>query len=130
MKIPLNRLKLLKIILLLFCFSSCLAQSEIENKIEGKWILVAETDSLDDSINPFGDSNSEPKLNTTITFDLNDKIYINQNGNEYNANYKVRDSILIIGNRQYIITELNENKMIYKDKNGLLDKHYEYKKAK
>ena len=48
--------------------------------------------------------------------------------NEYDATYKLTDSILTIGNRKYVIVKLEKNKLIYKDKGGLFDNHYEYKK--
>ncbi|WP_341200709.1 hypothetical protein [Croceibacter atlanticus] len=123
-------IKLLTITPLILFIGSCLAQSEIEDRIIAKWISVVEMDSLDSSINPFGDSYSKVELNTTIIFDTNDMVFINQNGNEYNANYSIKDSILTIGNRQYIIIEITNNKLIYKDKNGLLNKQYEFKRAK
>ena len=49
-------------------------KSESEKKLIGKWILVAETDSFDDDIEPLGetdsesDSDSKEKLKTTLTF--------------------------------------------------------------
>ena len=50
-------------------------------------------------------------------------------GNEYNATYKLTDSTLTLGNRKYIIVRLDKEKLIYKVKDHLFDKHYEYKKV-
>ncbi len=111
----------------------CSAQSESEKKLIGKWILVAETDSFDEDIEPLGETKSESdskaELKTTLTFNKDKTIFINQMGNEYNATYKLTDSILTIGNRNYILIEIDKKKLIYKNKGGLFDKQYAYKKA-
>mgnify|MGYP000629448142 CR=1 FL=1 len=119
---------------LILGINSCKAQSISENKLIGKWVLVAETDSFPDDIEPLtekeSESNSKSELETTLTFNKDKTIFINQMGNEYQAIYKLSDSILTIGNRNYILIEIDENKLIYKNKGGLFNKHYEYKKIK
>lgn len=111
------------------------SESETEKKLIGKWVLVVETDSFDDDIEQLTENDSESEydakteLETTLTFNIDKSIFINQKGNEYNSNYKLTDSILTIGNRKYILLEIDKKKLIYKDKDGLFDKHYEYKKA-
>ncbi len=131
-------MRILIILTLIFGINSCTAQSESEKKLIGKWILVAETDSWDDeNIEPLGENNSESdsatdskkELKTTLTFKTDKTIFINQMGNEYNSTYKLTDSLLTIGNRNYILLEIDKEKLFYKDKNGLLDRHYEYKKV-
>ena len=125
-------MKTLIILTLIFGINSCTAQSESEKKIIGKWILIAETDSFDDDIEQLAETESKSdrkaELKTTLTFNKDKSIFINQMGNEYNATYKLIDSTLTIGNRNYSIIEIDKKKLIYKDKDGLLDKHYEYKK--
>ncbi|WP_405568940.1 hypothetical protein [Winogradskyella sp. Asnod2-B02-A] len=128
-------MRILIILTLIFGVNSCTAQSESEKKLIGKWILVAETDSFDDDIEPLTENNSESEsdskteLETTLTFNKDKTIFINQMGNEYDATYKLTDSILTIGNRNYILIEINKKKLIYKNKGGLFDKQYEYKKS-
>ena len=130
-----SKLNLLILLTLILGINSCKAQSLSENKLIGKWILVAETDSFPDDIEPLTENNSDSEsesdskaeLKTTLTFNKDKKIFINQMGNEYNATYNLTDSILTIGNRKYIIVKLEKNKLIYKDKDGLFNKHYEYK---
>jgi heat shock protein HslJ len=133
-------MRILIILTLIFGINSCTAQSESESekKLIGKWILVAETDSWDDeNIEPLGENNSESdsvpdsktELKTYLTFNIDKTIFINQMGNEYNATYKLTDSLLTIGNRNYILLEIDKEKLFYKDKNGLLDRHYEFKKV-
>ena len=118
---------------MIFGINSCIAQSESEKKLIGKWILVAEMDSFDDDIGQLGETDSGTEsiaeLKNTLTFSKDKTIFINQMGNEYNSTYKLTDSILAIGNRTYIIVEIDKNKLIYKDKDGLFDNHYEYKKT-
>ena len=128
-------MRILIILTLIFGINSCSAQSEIKNNIIGKWILVVKTDSFDNEIEPLTEKDSESEtetkteLETTLTFNKDKTILINQMGNEYNANYKLTDSILTIGNRIYILVEINKEKLIYKDKDGLFNNHYEYKKT-
>jgi hypothetical protein len=128
-------MRILIILTLIFGINSCKAQSISENKLYGKWILVAETDSFPDDIEPLtendsdSDSDSTAELKTTLTFNKDKTIFINQMGNEYDATYKLIDSILTIGNRNYIIVKIDKNKLIYKNKDGLFDKFYEYKKV-
>ena len=128
-------MRTLIILYLILGINSCTAQSESEKKLIGKWILIAESDSLPDDIEPLTENNSESESDekteqeTTLTFNIDKSIFINQKGNEYNSTYKLTDSILTIGNRNYIIVEIDKNKLIYKNKGGLFDKHYEYKKV-
>ncbi|WP_179340055.1 hypothetical protein [Winogradskyella ludwigii] len=127
-------MRILIMLTLILGINSCKAQSISENKLIGKWVLVAETDSFPDDIEPLtekeSESNSKSELETTLTFNKDKTIFINQMGNEYQAIYKLSDSILTIGNRNYILIEIDENKLIYKNKGGLFNKHYEYKKIK
>ncbi|MBA6154836.1 hypothetical protein [Gelidibacter maritimus] len=128
-------MRILIILTLIFGISSCTAQSESEKKLIGKWILVAETNSFPDDIEPLtendskSESDSKTELETTLTFNKDKTIFINQMGNEYDATYKLTDSILTIGNRNYILIEVDKKKLIYKNKGGLFDKQYEYKKS-
>ncbi|WP_166968098.1 META domain-containing protein [Yeosuana marina] len=131
-------MRILIILTLILGINSCKAQSISENELIGKWILVAETDSFPDDIEPLtendsdseSESDSKAELKTTLTFNKDKTIFINQMGNEYNATYKLTDSTLTLGNRIYIIVRLDKEKLIYKVKDHLFDKHYEYKKVK
>lgn len=128
-------MRILIILTLIFGINSCTAQSESEKKLIGKWILVTETNSFPEDIEPLTENNSESEselkteLKTTLTFNKDKTIFINQMGNEYDATYKLTDSTLTLGNRKYIIVKLDKKKLIYKDKDGLFDNHYEYKKV-
>ncbi len=130
-----SKLNIIILLILIFGINSCIAQFEPEKKLTGKWILVAETDSFDDDIEPLtendseSETNSKTELKTTLTFKKDKTIFINQMGNEYNATYKLSDSTLTLGNRKYIIVHLDKEKLIYKAKDHLFDKHYEYKRV-
>ncbi|OAB77388.1 hypothetical protein [Cochleicola gelatinilyticus] len=77
------------ILTLILGINSCKAQSISENKLYGKWILVEETDSLPDDIEPLTENNSDSdsdsesesdskaELKTTLTFNKDKKIFIN-----------------------------------------------------
>jgi hypothetical protein len=132
-------MKALIILTYIFGINSCIAQSESEKKLIGKWILVEETDSFDDDIESLditaaefksgSDSDSNVELTTTLTFYKDKTIVINQMGNEYNSIFKLTDSMLTLGNRNYILIEIDKNKLIYKDKDGLFENHYKYKRT-
>lgn len=130
-----STLKVLILLTLISGINSCKGQSEPDKKLIGKWILVAETDSFDDDIEPLTENDSESESDekteseTTLTFNIDKSIFINQKGNEYNATYKLTDSTLTLGDRKYIIIKLDKKKLIYKDKGGLFDNHYVYKKV-
>lgn len=126
-------MRILIFITLILAFYSCTAQSKPEKKLLGKWTLVSETDSSSDEeivLLTVGDSKLKKELKTTLVFKANRRVYINQNGNEYNATYKLTDSTLILGRRKYSIVQLDKKKLIYKVKDHLFNKQYEYKKEK
>ena len=128
------KLKINILFILILGINISVAQSESEKTIIGKWILIEETDSFPDDIKLLTENNSELKTNskakskTTLTFNIDKSIFINQNENVYNSYYKLTDSILSIGNRNYILLKVDNSKLIYKNKDGLFNKHYKYKK--
>ena len=93
---------------------SCSAQSESEEKLIGKWILVAKTDSFPDDIEPLSENDSESNSNsktelekTTLTFKKDKTFEILTLRYGYDSTYKLTDSTLTLGNRDYIIVRLN-----------------------
>mgnify|MGYP003637230132 CR=1 FL=1 len=134
-------MKILVVFTLIIGINSCSAQSESEEKLIGKWILINKTSTWDESIEPIEEINPESKSQTepkeklkeevtTLAFNKDKTIFVNQMGNKFNSIYKVTDSIMTIGSREYIIVEIDENKLVFKDKDGLFDQHYEYKRDK
>lgn len=129
-----RNIKLFIILTLFFGISACTTPLETEKLIIGEWILVAEVDALDDMEPleipdlPSNDGAGEA-LKTTITFNKDRTIFINQKGNEYDSTYELTDSILTLGFREYIVIKIDKNKLIYKDRDGLFNKQYEFKKA-
>ena len=126
-------MRTLIILTLIFGINSCTAQSVSEKKLIGKWILVGESDSFPDDIKPLtengSESDSKTKFKLTLTFNKDKTIFINQMGDEYNSNCKLTDSILTIGNREYIIVKNDKEKLIYKVKDHLFNKQFEFKKV-
>jgi len=128
-----NTKQILIMLVLIFGINACTTPSASEKLLLGKWVLVAETDSFND-IEPLevGDSSHNADTGTVpknvIIFNEDKTIFINQGGNEYNSTYQLSDSILTLGFREYILIEIDENKLVYKDRDGLFNKHYEFKK--
>ena len=52
-------MRILIILNLILGINSCKAQSISENKLIGKWILIAETDSFPDDIEPLAENDSD-----------------------------------------------------------------------
>ena len=133
-------MRIILLLTLIIGISSCKSQSISGNDLTGKWILVSESSSFPDNIQQLTDndngseskseSDSKAKYKTSLTFNKDNKVFINQMGNEYNANYKLTDSTLTLGNRNYIIIMLDNKKLIYKEINRIFNKHYEFKKVK
>ena len=72
-------MRLITILTLIVGINSCKTQSIPENKLIEKWILVAETDSFSDDIEPFTENESDSKLElrTTLIFNKDKTIFIN-----------------------------------------------------
>ena len=130
-------MKILLILTVILGITSCASPSDPEKQLIGTWVLVEETDTFSDDIEkiPIGETDaiSDPAtksaLKSTITFNKDKTIFINQMGNEYDATYELTDSILTLGFREYIIVEIDKKKLIYKNKDGLFNTHYEFKKV-
>lgn len=128
-----NFIKILLVLIIVFGTDSCKLQSLSEKKLIGKWVLVEETGFLENENTLVISENksipeSKVKLKTILTFTNDNKIFVNQEGYKYNANYKLKDSILTLGNRKYIIIEVSEKRLIYKEKDEIFDNKYVYKK--
>ena len=114
------------------------AQTDSKKILVGKWILVEEADSFPSDIEPLGEtdsdsdsdsnSNAHADLSTYLTFKNDGSILVNQMGNEFKATYRLKDSILTLGNRIYSIIKLEKEELIYKEKDDFFDTHYRYKK--
>jgi len=129
-------MKLILLMSLILGINFCPAQSETEKKLIGKWLLVEQMDSFNDEIEKLSINESsynsknktEVEKQTTLVFKNDNSIFINQIGDEYSSTFKLVDSILSIGNRKYVLVEIDNKKLIFKDKDGLFNKHYKYKK--
>ncbi len=125
-------MRILLLLTLFFGLHSCSAQSDVEDKLIGKWIMTAESDSFPEDIEKLSiggsDLNSEALPEIILTFKSDNSLLINQMGNESNSNFKLKDSILTMGNRKYVLMKIGDEKLILKEKDGLFDNQYEYKK--
>lgn len=102
----------------------------------GKWALIEKINNLDSDIELIeiegSSSKTESKtiLESYLIFKKDKTVLINQQKNKYEANFKLIDSLLIIGNSKYIIVKIDKENLIFKDKDGLFDIHYQYEKIK
>ncbi|TPN86851.1 hypothetical protein FHK87_04410 [Aquimarina algicola] len=117
---------------LVFGFNSCLAQSDVKDKLIGKWTLIAESDSFPDDIDKLSiggtDSDVETVPEITLIFKPDNSLLVIQMGDESNSTFKISDSILTMGNRKYIIVRVDNKELLLKNKNDLFNTQYKYQK--
>lgn len=137
-------MRIIILLILALGLNACTTLSNSEKKLIGTWVLVEETSTWGDDVEPlditYPDSDDiidtdsglalEVELKTILTFNEDKTIVINQMGSTYQANYRLVDAILTLGNRTYIVVKNDKNILIYKDKGGLFEKQYEYRKVK
>lgn len=129
-------MRTLIILTLILGINSCKAQFISEKKLIGKWVLAAEMNSFPDNIELLSENDSESNSNSKMKLEKTFLIFKKENTFEfltlwygYDSTYKIIDSTLTLGNRNYIIVQLDKKKLICKDKNGLFNKHYKYIKV-
>ena len=80
----------------------------------------------------FSENESQKEKTETVKFYLwfkeNDSLITEQHGIEYKAIFKIKDSILVLGNREYFIKSINRNILKLKDKRDLFPSEYICKK--
>ncbi|WP_160114704.1 hypothetical protein [Aquimarina sp. AU474] len=125
------------IILTFFCgLCSGYAQSEMTKKLLGQWVWVEETEeknSLNNTEivsinNPRSTSDIESLPEIIMTFNPDNTLIIDETGAKSNSTFKISDSILSLGNREYIILTLDNDRLVFKDKDDVLDNNYTYKR--
>ncbi len=128
-------MRILIILTLIFGINYCNAQSKFKKKIIGKWVWVTETSPFfeDLSILEQDDSDSKtipPEKEKYMIFNKDKTVVIYSNGSESKSIYKLTDSILTLGIRNYTIVEVDKKKLIFKLKVNDIYKYYKYKKVK
>ncbi len=102
--------------------------------LKGKWVLIQKKNSLDKidfklSENDKKTSDKEnSQFETSLIFKENNSLILNQVGQEYQTHFKLKDSILILGNRTYYIIKIDDEKMHLRDDSELMPSEYLYKK--
>lgn len=125
-------MRILLLLTLIFRLNYCSAQNNIEEKIIGTWIWVAESDSFPNNTEKLSLNDSESEQETipkiTLTFKSDNSLLINEIELESNSTFKIKDSTLTMGTRKYILITIDNEKLVLKDDGGLFDKKYEYKR--
>ncbi|MBZ9731646.1 hypothetical protein LB467_18320 [Salegentibacter sp. JZCK2] len=123
-----------RIILILFFIGTfnCSAQEEAKLLLQGKWELVVEEKHLSEneaeifysgSVTKTESDDEKPK--TYFVFKPSDSLHIIQNRTIHRTTYKVRDSVLFIGNNSFKIFQVSDTEVILQE-NGFTDKRYIY----
>jgi len=116
----------------------CIAQTDIKKGIIGTWELVHKVSDLDDndeeelSISEPKQQKSDPFMNQDVlcTFKSDGGIIFLIQDFSLEASYTLKNSDLSIGNRQYTIEKVQKDSLFFKDKNGVLNIKYIYKRIK
>lgn len=75
------------------------------------------------------DKKSAP-IEIILKFNQKNKMDITQAGTPYKAKYKLKDSLLIMGNRKYIISKLTQDILILKNYESLFSTETNYRRSK
>jgi len=103
--------------------SASFAQNQLN--LEGIWELDSIAKHETPSVSLIG--GKDQKVELRIYFQPSGLVDIEQNGSKFKASYLVKDSILIMGSREYVIDYVSENRFIYHDANPMAlfaPKHY------
>ena len=126
-------------VLLLFIFGLALhplnAQSYKTTKLIGMWELQSKTDGTKGKFEvlidtPNNDSKQAPPLEITLNFQANNALEFTQNGDAFKDQYRVLDSTLFMGIREYKILKLTSTKLILMDQKTHYPATYRYKRIK
>ncbi len=131
-------MRIIIILLALIGFNFCNAQIDFKKGIIGTWKLVEKVSDLDDDkegdliINKSIEKKKDPIMNknVTCTFKSNGVVTFLIHDFSVEAKYTFENSDLILGNRKYTIVKVQKDSLFFKDKNGLLNTRYTYKRIK
>jgi len=79
---------------------------------------------------PIGSNRKSKPIEIILKFNKGNKMDITQAGIPYKAGFKLKDSILTMGNRKYIISELTQDILILKDYESLFSAETNYRRSK
>lgn len=128
----------IKIILLVFVgLNFCNAQTDFKKGIIGTWKLVEKVSDVDGEeedliIDKSAEKKQDPIMNqnVTCTFKSDGVVIFLIHDFSVEAKYTLTNSDLILGNRQYTLLKMQKDSLFFKDKNGLLNTRYIYKRVK
>ncbi|MFY0604964.1 MAG: hypothetical protein JXQ93_13615 [Flavobacteriaceae bacterium] len=77
-----------------------------------------------------GSNEKSNAIEIILKFHQKNKMDLTQGGIPYKVKYKLKDSLLIMGNRKYIISKLSKDILILKDYNSLFSTETNYRRSK
>lgn len=112
-------MRILTLIFLFFGFNFSSAQTEADG-IVGTWQLVISKENEGKILNYELKNNKPDPLiseDTILTFEDAETIIIGMQGFVLNASYTLKDTLLTIGNREFIIEKITKDELIFKETN-------------
>ena len=96
-------------------------ETEAQRKKREQNIPITET---------FGSGKKSNAIEIILKFSRGNEMDLTQAGIPYKAKYKLKDSLLIMGNRKYIISKLTQDILILKDYESLFSSETNYRRSK
>lgn len=126
------------LLFLLFGFNFCSAQTDFAKEIIGMWkltiseIVVMEGDEERIAIDELKYKKPDPLISkdTILTFKSDETIIITIDGFELHATYTIKNAILIIGIRKFVLLKTTKDELVFKEKNDDTGIQHTYKRIK
>ena len=123
-----------KLLFLILIFPVFLTYGQKSSKLIGTWSLDKKEPKPDKSlmIIPISDKKEEPKSEKgeiILQFYENGKLDYKQGPQQYRDTYKLKDTVLTIGTRNYYIIKLSDSELVVKEDMDLFPKTFFYVKS-
>jgi hypothetical protein len=131
----------MRITILLFLvvgFNFCAAQTNFTKEIIGTWklaiseIVVMEGDEDNILLDESTYRKPDPLIDkdTILTFKSDETIIITVDDFELHATYTLKETLLTIGNRKFVLLKVTQDELIFKEKNDATGMKHTYKRIK
>lgn len=108
-----------------------------QNQLIGTWALVKEEPKIEESLqiditSPDSEENTgkHEKYERVLQFLEDGRLFYNQGSELNEVRYKLKDTVLELGNRVYFIQKSNSTELVLKEDTKLYPKTFYYKKFK
>ena len=79
---------------------------------------------------PIGSNKKSSPIEIILKFNQGNKMDFTQAGIPYKGKYKLKDSLLTMGNRKYIISKLTKDILVLKDYDNIFSKQTNYRRSR